>query len=385
MARGRRTRKSENRIQQEIYEQIYDIAYRKGAISVKELNDLLARDENLADDKIENLLEDLQEKGLAVVDDEGREIYNHKELLQSEEQAFTKEEIGEAENLRLDDSVKMYLKMIGEIPLLTPEEERYYAKRYREGDLSAKDKLIESNLRLVVSIAKKYLNRGMGFLDLIQEGNMGLIRAVEKFDLDRGFKLSTYATWWIRQAISRALADQAELIRKPVHMVETISKLSRASKFIQQREGREPSNFEIAAQLDMPEEKVRDILRIAQKPISLEKPIGNDKDSQFQDFQENKNLPNPENESFYELSKQKIDKILKTLSAREEAVIRLRYGLDDGHPRTLEEVGRRFSVTRERIRQIEMKALKKLKHPSRRKQFIGLLELCERRKDSSPR
>ena len=385
MARGRRTRKSENRIQQEIYEQIYDIAYRKGAISVKELNDLLMRDENLADDKIENLLEDLQEKGLAVVDDEGREIYNHKELLQSEEQVFTKEEIGEAENLRLDDSVKMYLKMIGEIPLLTPEEERYYAKRYREGDKSAKDKLIESNLRLVVSIAKKYLNRGMGFLDLIQEGNMGLIRAVEKFDLDRGFKLSTYATWWIRQAISRALADQAELIRKPVHMVETISKLSRASKFIQQREGREPSNVEIAAQLDIPEEKVRDILRIAQKPISLEKPIGNDKDSQFQDFQENKNLPNPENESFYELSRQKIDKILKTLSAREEAVIRLRYGLDDGHPRTLEEVGRRFSVTRERIRQIEMKALKKLKHPSRRKQFLGLLELCEKRKDSSVR
>ncbi len=378
----RNTLKTSLSIPHEIYEQIYDIAYRKGAITVKELNDLLSRDEDLTDEKIEALLESLQEKGLSVVDDEGQEVYNHKDLLRSEEQAFTQEEIGEAENLRLDDSVKMYLKTIGSIPLLTKEEERYYAKRYAEGDESAKDILIEANLRLVVSIAKKYLNRGMSFLDLIQEGNMGLIRAVEKFDLDRGFKLSTYATWWIRQAISRALADQAELIRKPVHMVETISKLSRASKIIQQREGREPSNTEIAKQLDIGEEKVREILRIAQKPISLEKPVGNDKDSQFQDFQENKNLVNPENETLYELTKQKIDKILKTLSDREEQVIRLRYGLDDGYPRTLEEVGRRFSVTRERIRQIEMKALKKLKHHSRRKQFEGLLELCERRKDS---
>lgn len=380
---SKRSKQNESsRFSQEIYDLIYDIIYRKGAITVKELNDIICRDENLTDEKIEALLEDLQEKGHPVVDDEGREVYNHKELLQSEEQVFTQEEIGEAEKIRLDDSVKMYLKTIGEIPLLTVEEERYYAKRYREGDLSAKDKLIEANLRLVVSIAKRYLNRGMSFLDLIQEGNMGLIRAVEKFDLDRGFKLSTYATWWIRQAISRALADQAELIRKPVHMVETISKLSRASKIIQQREGREPSNVEIAKQLEIPEDKVRDILRIAQKPISLEKPVGNDKDSQFQDFQENKSLANPENETFYELTKQKIDAILKTLSEREERVIRFRYGLDDGHPHTLEEVGREFSVTRERIRQIEMKALKKLKHHSRRKQFEGLLELCEKRKDS---
>ncbi len=384
MAR-RRENKPEVRIPTEIYEQIYDIAFRKGAISVKELNDLLSRDEELNDEKVEVLLENLQDKGLSVVDEEGREVYNHKELLRSEERAYTQEELGEAENMRLDDSVKMYLKTIGEIPLLTPEEERYYARCYRDGSLRAKDKLIEANLRLVVSIAKKYLNRGMSFLDLIQEGNMGLIRAVEKFDLDRGFKLSTYATWWIRQAISRALADQADLVRKPVHMVETISKLSRATKQIQQREGREPSNLEIAKQLEIPEERVRDILKIAQKPISLEKPVGNDKDSQFQDFQENKNLANPENETFYELSKQKIDKILRTLSEREEQVIRLRYGLDDGHPRTLEEVGRRFSVTRERIRQIEMKALKKLKHHSRRKQFEGLLDLCEKRKDSGAR
>ncbi len=364
----------------EIYERVYDIAFRKGFISTKELNDLVSRDEDLTDDDIEILLDDLQRKGIQVVDEQGRALDAHAELIGTNEE-FTKEEIGAAENLRLDDSVKMYLKTIGQIPLLTKEEEQYYARRYRDGDETAKQRLIEANLRLVVSIAKKYLNRGMGFLDLIQEGNMGLIRAVEKFDLDRGFKLSTYATWWIRQAISRALADQAELIRKPVHMVETITKLSRASKAIQQREGREPTNPEIAKELEITEEKVRDILRVAQKPISLEKPIGNDKDSQFQDFQENKNVPNPENETMFELTCGKIDTILETLSERERQVIRLRYGLDDGHPRTLEEVGRKFNVTRERIRQIEMKAIKKLKHPSRRKQFQGLLEFCEKRRE----
>jgi RNA polymerase primary sigma factor len=364
----------------EIYERVYDIAFRKGVISTKELNDLVSRDEELTDDDIELLLDDLQRKGVQVVDEHGHALDAHAELMESDEE-FTKEEIGAAENMRLDDSVKMYLKTIGQIPLLTKEEERYYARRYRDGEEIAKQRLIEANLRLVVSIAKKYLNRGMSFLDLIQEGNMGLIRAVEKFDLERGFKLSTYATWWIRQAISRALADQAELIRKPVHMVETITKLSRASKTIQQREGREPTNPEIAKELEITEEKVRDILRVAQKPISLEKPIGNDKDSQFQDFQENKNVPNPENETMFDLTCGKIDKILETLSERERQVIRLRYGLDDGHPRTLEEVGRKFNVTRERIRQIEMKAIKKLKHPSRRKQFQGLLEFCEKRRE----
>ncbi len=291
---------------------------------------------------------------------------------------FSKDEVSKADSLRLDDSVKMYLRAIGQVPLLTPEEEIYFARRYREGDLSAKERLIDANLRLVVSIAKKFLNRGMSFLDLIQEGNLGLIRAVEKFDLDRGFKLSTYATWWIRQAISRALADQGELIRKPVHMVETITKLSKASKELQQTKGREPTSKEIAERMDVTEEKVRDILKVAQKPISLEKPIGNDKDSLFQDFQENKNTIVPEVETMYELTKAKIDKILKTLGEREEKVIRLRYGLDDGHPRTLEEVGREFNVTRERIRQIEVKALKKLKHPSRKRQFVGLLEFCDR-------
>jgi RNA polymerase primary sigma factor len=373
--------KADTHFSDEVYEQIYDIAFRKGMISTKELGDLVARDENLTDEDIEVLLDDLQSKNIPVMDETGKVIDNHRELLQAEEAGFTKEEIGAAETMRLDDSVKMYLKTIGQIPLLTKEEEQYYARQYRDGVDGAKQRLIEANLRLVVSIAKKYLNRGMSFLDLIQEGNMGLIRAVEKFDLERGFKLSTYATWWIRQAISRALADQAELIRKPVHMVETITKLSRASKTIQQREGREPTNPEIADELEISEDKVRDILRVAQKPISLEKPIGSDKDSQFQDFQENKKVPNPESETLFSLTCGKIDRILQTLSQREEAVIRLRYGLDDGHPRTLEEVGRQFNVTRERIRQIEMKAIKKLKHPSRRKQFQGLLELCEKRRE----
>ncbi len=371
---------------EEIYDQVYHIAFRKGAISTRELNDLIARDEDLTDEDLENLLEDLHAKHVMVVDEAtGKAIDSHREFIEVEEQGFTKEEVSAAEDIRLDDSVKMYLKMIGQIPLLTKEEERYYARQYRDGNPSAresaKDSLIEANLRLVVSIAKKYLNRGMSFLDLIQEGNMGLIRAVEKFDLERGFKLSTYATWWIRQAISRALADQAELIRKPVHMVETITKLSRATKAIQQRENREPTNPEIATELNITEEKVRDILRVAQKPISLEKPIGNDKDSQFQDFQENKKEPNPESETFYHMTCDKIDKILGTLSDREKSVIKLRYGLEDGHSRTLEEVGKKFNVTRERIRQIEMKAIKKLKHPSRRKQFTGLLELCEKRRE----
>ena len=360
----------------EYYDQITELVLKNGRITTDELNDIISQDDELTPEKVELLYDELNEMGVQIVD--AAKVAEEADM-RSREGAdfFSKEEIEDADNLRLDDSVKMYLKTIGQIPLLTPQEEIYYARRYREGDLTSKQKLIEANLRLVVSIAKKYLNRGMSFLDLIQEGNIGLIRAVEKFDLDRGFKLSTYATWWIRQAISRALADQAELIRKPVHMVETITKLGRASKEIQQREGREASNTEIAGEMEITEEKVREILKVAQKPISLEKPIGNDKDSQFQDFQENKNIVSPEVETMYKLTRQKIDKILQTLSTREQRVIRLRYGLDDGHSRTLEEVGREFNVTRERIRQIEMKALKKLKHSSRKKQFMGLIEFCD--------
>ncbi|MEZ5338879.1 MAG: sigma-70 family RNA polymerase sigma factor [bacterium] len=371
----------------EYYDQIHELILKNGVITREDLNEIITQNEDLTADKVELLLDELQEMGVQIEeasksDDEGED--NRREG----GEFFTKEEIEDADNLRLDDSVKMYLKTIGQIPLLTPEEEVYWAHEYHDNKNSndpdkvrrasrAKQKLIEANLRLVVSIAKKYLNRGMSFLDLIQEGNIGLIRAVEKFEVDRGFKLSTYATWWIRQAISRALADQAELIRKPVHMVETITKLGRASKDIQQREGREASNHEIAEEMGISVEKVREILRVAQKPISLEKPIGNDKDSQFQDFQENKNIVSPEVETMYKLTRTKIYKILHTLSQREQRVIRLRYGLEDGHSRTLEEVGKEFNVTRERIRQIEMKALKKLKHNTRKKQFVGLIEFCD--------
>ena len=355
----------------EYYVKIETISKNRGYVTMDELNEIISRYEDLTDEKVSDLLEDLTRKGIKVEDAADGDD-------DDDQGTYSKEEMVEAEDLRLDDSVKMYLKTIGQVPLLRVEDEQYHARRYRNGDETAKVKLIEANLRLVVSIAKKYLNRGMSFLDLIQEGNLGLIRAVEKFDIERGFKLSTYATWWIRQAISRALADQGELIRKPVHMVETITKLSKASKEIQQREGREPTIIEIAERMSFTEDKVRDILKVAQKPISLEKPIGSEKDSLFQDFQENKNIVAPEVETMYELTRSKIDKILKTLSDREERVIRLRYGLDDGYPRTLEEVGREFNVTRERIRQIEVKALKKLKHPSRRKQFVGLLEFCDK-------
>jgi RNA polymerase primary sigma factor len=255
----------------EIYDQINELHLKNGRITNQELADIVRQDEDLTPEKIELLYEELTEMGIQIMD--AAQVSDEpEEGVRDSEEFFTKEEIESADNLRLDDSVKMYLKTIGQINLLTPEEEIYYARRYREGDLTAKQRLIEANLRLVVSIAKKYLNRGMSFLDLIQEGNIGLIRAVEKFDLDRGFKLSTYATWWIRQAISRALADQAELIRKPVHMVETITKLGRASKDIQQREGREANNKEIADLMSVSEEKVREILKIAQKPISLESP-----------------------------------------------------------------------------------------------------------------
>jgi RNA polymerase primary sigma factor len=374
-------------IHSEYYDQIHELILKNGCITREELNEIITQNDDLTADKVELLLDELQEMGVQIVEASKSEDDSDDSRRENGD-FFTKEEIEDADNLRLDDSVKMYLKTIGQIPLLTPEEEVYWAHEYHDNKNSndpdkvrrasrAKQKLIEANLRLVVSIAKKYLNRGMSFLDLIQEGNIGLIRAVEKFEVVRGFKLSTYATWWIRQAISRALADQAELIRKPVHMVETITKLGRASKDIQQREGREASNYEIAEEMGISVEKVREILRVAQKPISLEKPIGNDKDSQFQDFQENKNIVSPEVETMYKLTRAKIYKILFTLSTREQRVIRLRYGLEDGHSRTLEEVGKEFNVTRERIRQIEMKALKKLKHNTRKRQFVGLIEFCD--------
>ncbi len=268
-----------------------------------------------------------------------------------------------------DDSVKMYLKDIGKVSLLSAEEEVYLAQAMQEGDEDAKKKLSEANLRLVVSIAKRYVGRGMQFLDLIQEGNLGLMKAVEKFDYTKGFKFSTYATWWIRQAITRAIADQARTIRIPVHMVETINKVVRATRKLLQRYGREPTPEEIAAELGMGVEKVREIQKIAQDPVSLETPIGEEEDSHLGDFIEDNTALSPSDVAESNMLKEQLIQVLNTLTPREEKVLRLRYGLDDSHPRTLEEVGREFNVTRERIRQIEAKALRKLRHPNRLKKL----------------
>ena len=271
------------------------------------------------------------------------------------------------EGLAIDDPVRMYLKEIGKIPLLTAERETYLAEQIALGSKEAKDELIEANLRLVVSIAKRHVGKGMYFLDLIQEGNLGLIKAVEKFDYSKGYKFSTYATWWIRQAITRAIADQARIIRIPVHMVETIHKVSRKARELLQELGREPTTDEIAESLGMTADKVRDIMKIAQDPVSLETPIGEEEDSHLGDFVEDNDSPAPSDSASYSLLREQLCNILHTLTPREEQVIKLRFGLEDGRPRTLEEVGRRFKITRERIRQIEAKALRKLRHPSRSK------------------
>ena len=289
----------------------------------------------------------------------------------------TEEEITDtaalADTLATDDPVRMYLKEIGKVPLLTPEEEIDLAVKMANGDEDARHRMTEANLRLVVSIAKRYVGRGMLFLDLIQEGNLGLIKAVEKFDYTKGYKFSTYATWWIRQAITRAIADQARTIRIPVHMVETINKTIRVSRQLLQELGHDPSAEEIAAEMDMPVEKVRDILKIAQEPVSLETPIGEEEDSHLGDFIPDDDAPEPAEAASFMLLKEQLVEVLKTLTPREEKVLRLRFGIEDGHTRTLEEVGKEFNVTRERIRQIEAKALRKLRHPSRSKKLKDFL------------
>ncbi|MGB9904909.1 MAG: RNA polymerase sigma factor RpoD [Desulfotomaculales bacterium] len=278
------------------------------------------------------------------------------------------------EGVSIDDPVRMYLKEIGRIPLLSPEEEIELAKRIEQGDEEAKRRLAEANLRLVVSIAKRYVGRGMLFLDLIQEGNLGLIKAVEKFDYRKGYKFSTYATWWIRQAITRAIADQARTIRIPVHMVETINKLIRVSRQLLQELGRDPTPEEIAREMGVSEEKVRDIMKIAQEPVSLETPIGEEEDSHLGDFIEDQEARAPAEEASFTMLREQLDEVLTTLTDREQKVLRLRFGLDDGRARTLEEVGQRFGVTRERIRQIEAKTLRKLRHPSRSKKLKDYLD-----------
>ncbi|MBQ8731969.1 MAG: RNA polymerase sigma factor RpoD [Oscillospiraceae bacterium] len=279
-----------------------------------------------------------------------------------------------ADGISIDDPVKVYLKEIGRVPLLSPEEEIDLATRMLEGDSYAKKRLSEANLRLVVSIAKRYVGRGMQFLDLIQEGNLGLIKAVEKFDHTKGFKFSTYATWWIRQAITRAIADQARTIRIPVHMVETINKVKKVSSQLLHKNGHEPSAEDIAAEINMPVDKVREIMRVAQEPVSLETPIGEEEDSHLGDFIPDDDAPAPAEAASHTLLKEQLDNVLSSLTSREEKVLKLRFGLEDGRPRTLEEVGKEFNVTRERIRQIEAKALRKLRHPSRSKKLKDFLD-----------
>ena len=281
---------------------------------------------------------------------------------------------GDDKNLNVDDPVKVYLKEIGRVPLLTPEEEIELAIRIADNDQKAKQRLAEANLRLVVSIAKRYVGRGMQFLDLIQEGNLGLIKAVDKFDYTKGFKFSTYATWWIRQAITRAIADQARTIRIPVHMVETINKVKKTNSQLLHKNGRDPTAEEIAEELEMPVEKVREIMRVAQEPVSLETPIGEEEDSHLGDFIPDDDAPAPADAASMLLLKEQLNEVLKTLTPREAKVLALRFGLEDGHPHTLEEVGSEFGVTRERIRQIEAKALRKLRHPSRSKRLKDFLD-----------
>ena len=338
----------------------------KGSITYEDLAKQL---DGVNPDQIDSVFDAFQEIGVDLLDedfDEEPDIEDLKEVENLKIEDFTDSSF---DGISVDDPVRMYLREIGRIPLLSYEEELELAKKILEGDEEAKQKLAESNLRLVVSIAKKYVGRGMLFLDLIQEGNMGLMKAVEKFDYTKGFKFSTYATWWIKQAITRAIADQARTIRIPVHMVETINKLIRTSRHLLQQLGREPTVEEIAAEMEIPVEKVAEIQKIAQDPVSLETPIGEEEDSHLGDFIQDEDSPAPHDAASYTLLREQLEEVMNTLTPREAKVLKLRFGLEDGKSRTLEEVGREFNVTRERIRQIEAKALRKLRHPSRSKKL----------------
>jgi len=342
---------------------------KQGYISYTDINDLL---ENVKVDldNIDDVYEALEAKGIEVVTD--REKKKRDDA--PDDDGEVKEDLSVPKGVSLDDPVRMYLKEIGKVPLLSGDEEIQLAQEMENGSDYARQKLCEANLRLVVSIAKRYVGRGMLFLDLIQEGNLGLIKAVEKFDWRKGYKFSTYATWWIRQAITRAIADQARTIRIPVHMVETINKLIRIKRQLIQTYGRDPKPEEIAEEMDMPVEKVREILKIAQEPVSLETPIGEEEDSHLGDFIPDSDAPAPADAAAFSMLKEQLIEVLDTLTPREQKVLKLRFGLEDGKARTLEEVGKRFEVTRERIRQIEAKALRKLKHPSRSKKLKDFLE-----------
>ena len=355
----------------QILQQLLEQGKKKGVLDYKEISDRLEELE-LDPDQIDKIYEYLEKQGVEIVGSLDEEL----EIIEDDLQ-ITQEDLDDMsvpDGVSIDDPVRMYLKEIGKVDLLTGNEETELAKRMAEGDAEAKRKLAEANLRLVVSIAKRYVGRGMLFLDLIQEGNLGLIKAVEKFDYTKGYKFSTYATWWIRQAITRAIADQARTIRIPVHMVETINKLVRVSRQLVQELGRDPLPEEIAKELNMPVDKVGEIMKIAQEPVSLETPIGEEEDSHLGDFIQDDDAPAPSDAATFTLLKEQLVDVLSTLTPREEKVLRLRFGLDDGRARTLEEVGKEFNVTRERIRQIEAKALRKRRHPSRSRKLKDYLE-----------
>lgn len=357
------------------------LIFAKGKKNILEYQEILDffEDMELDAEKMDKILEILEENRVDILkiteNDDDLILDDEEEMLLDEEEIdLNNIDLSVPEGVSIEDPVRMYLKEIGKVPLLSSDEEIELAKKIELGDEEAKKRLAEANLRLVVSIAKRYVGRGMQFLDLIQEGNLGLIKAVEKFDYRKGYKFSTYATWWIRQAITRSIADQARTIRIPVHMVETINKLIRVSRQLVQDLGREPNPEEIAEQMDMPVERVREVLKISQEPVSLETPIGEEDDSHLGDFIQDDNMPVPADEATFVLLKEQLVDVLSTLTEREQKVLRLRFGLDDGRARTLEEVGKEFNVTRERIRQIEAKALRKLRHPSRSRKLKDYLE-----------
>ncbi len=343
---------------------------KQGSLSYKEIMDAL-EDVEMSEEQIDDVYESFAQMGIDIIDADSSIDRDSTDNPDFEDNDF---EVNILEGIALDDPVRMYLKEIGRVPLLTPEEEVDLAKRIEQGDEEAKRRLTEANLRLVVSIAKRYVGRGMLFLDLIQEGNLGLIKAVEKFDYAKGFKFSTYATWWIRQAITRAIADQARTIRIPVHMVETINKLVRVQRQLLQELGRDPLPEEIGEEMGIPSEKVREILRIAQEPVSLATPIGEEEDSHLGDFIPDEDAPAPAEVASFQLLREQLEEVLTSLTPREQKVLKLRFGLEDGRARTLEEVGKEFGVTRERIRQIEAKALRKLRHPTRSKKLKDYLD-----------